>query len=334
MHNSDAQTVHVGKAVRLMMADLGLDAATVLRRAGLPSGLMHGEGSKITVDEFYVLWQIMTDEVGDPALPLKLADISSLDYFDPAFFAAMCSPDMNTAAKRLSEFKQLVGPFALGARVTNAETRITFQCKTGAPVPPTLALTELVFLVNFARRATRENITPVSVYLPEMVPDVELYERHFGCAVQTGDNASLVFRTSDARLPFLTHDDAMWSFFEPQLRKRIDEGRAQQSTKAQVAHVLAEAIPSGRANMEVVAREMALSKRTLQRRLSDEGTSWQEVLNTARQSLAKHYLSQTELGAAEISFLLGFEDPNSLFRAFKRWEGISPETWRSLHEEA
>jgi len=118
VHSSDTQTVHVGKAVRLMLADLGLDAATVLRRAGLPLGLMHGEGSKITVNEFYVLWQVVTDEAGDPALPLKLADISSLDYFDPAFFAAMCSPDLNTAAKRLSEFKQLVGPFALDTRAT------------------------------------------------------------------------------------------------------------------------------------------------------------------------------------------------------------------------
>lgn len=334
MHSSDTQTVHVGKAVRLMLADLGLDAATVLRRAGLPLGLMHGEGSKITVNEFYVLWQVVTDEAGDPALPLKLADISSLDYFDPAFFAAMCSPDLNTAAKRLSEFKQLVGPFALDTRATNTQTQMTFQCKTGAPVPPTLALTELVFLVNFARRATRQHITPVSVHLPEMVPDVDVYERHFDCAVETGDVASLVFRAPDARLPFLTHDDAMWSFFEPQLRKRMDEGRAQHSTQAQVAHVLAEALPSGRATMDVVARELALSKRTLQRRLSDEGTNWQEVLNASRQSLAKHYLSQTELGAAEISFLLGFEDPNSLFRAFKRWEGTSPETWRGMHEKA
>jgi len=68
-----------------MMADLGLDAATVLRRAGLPSGLLQGDGSKITLDEFYALWRVVTEEVNDPALPLKLADISALDYFDPAF---------------------------------------------------------------------------------------------------------------------------------------------------------------------------------------------------------------------------------------------------------
>ena len=81
--------------------------------------------------------------------------------------------------------------------------------------------------------------------------------------------------------------------------------------------------------MTEVARELALSKRTLQRRLADEGTTWLEVLNAAREGLAKHYLLQTDLGTTEVSFLLGFEDPNSLFRAFKRWENTSPENWRA-----
>lgn len=50
-------TVHVGKVWRLMLADLGLSAVAVLRRAGLPSGLLHGDGSRITLDEFYALWE-------------------------------------------------------------------------------------------------------------------------------------------------------------------------------------------------------------------------------------------------------------------------------------
>lgn len=329
MPSSDIHNVHVGKAVQLMLIDLGLDVETVLRLSGLPTGLLQGEGSKISLDDFYSLWRVVTEEVNDPRLPLKLSDIGAMDYFDPAFFAAMCSPNLNIALTRLSKFKSLVGPFALEVTIQDEMTCVVFRCKTRPDVPPTLALTELLFLVNFARRATRQQIIPVSVSMPDQVPEIQVFNNHFGSSLSIGNEACLTFTAEDAQRPFLTHDHAMWSFFEPQLRQRMNEVRAEQSTQARVESVLTEILPSGRLSADVVARELALSKRTLQRRLSEEGTTWQKVLDGSRQSLAKHYLLNTDLGATELSFLLGFEDPNSLFRAFKRWEGTSPEAWRS-----
>jgi AraC-like DNA-binding protein len=53
-----------------------------------------------------------------------------------------------------------------------------------------------------------------------------------------------------------------------------------------------------------------------------------DVLKSARMRLAQHYLKNTTLSAAEVSFLLGFEDPNSFFRAFRRWTDATPEAWR------
>ncbi|MEL6180654.1 MAG: helix-turn-helix domain-containing protein, partial [Myxococcota bacterium] len=71
-----------------------------------------------------------------------------------------------------------------------------------------------------------------------------------------------------------------------------------------------------------------LSKRTLQRRLRSEGPTFQEVLNTTREELARHYLLNTVFSGTEIAFLLGFKDPNSFFRAFHGWTGHSPEKLR------
>jgi AraC-like DNA-binding protein len=90
-------------------------------------------------------------------------------------------------------------------------------------------------------------------------------------------------------------------------------------------------LPSGRTQIDDVASELAVSRRSLQRRLSEEGTSWLDVLNAARMRLAQHYLTNTNLGTAEVSFLLGFEDPNSFFRAFRRWTDTTPEAWREAH---
>jgi AraC-like DNA-binding protein len=88
---------------------------------------------------------------------------------------------------------------------------------------------------------------------------------------------------------------------------------------------LLEVLASGRYSMLYVASKLAISNRTLQRRLRVEGTTFQEVLDEFRQELACHYLSATDYTSAEISFLLGYEEPNSFFRAFRAWTGQTPD---------
>jgi AraC-like DNA-binding protein len=81
--------------------------------------------------------------------------------------------------------------------------------------------------------------------------------------------------------------------------------------------------------MADVSRELGVGGRTLQRRLASEGTSWVGILNQTRERLALHYFGSTDLSATEVGFLLGFTDPNSLYRAFHRWTGTTPEAWRT-----
>jgi len=71
-----------------------------------------------------------------------------------------------------------------------------------------------------------------------------------------------------------------------------------------------------------------VSTRTLQRRLRGEGTSFKAVVDTTRESLARHYLRRTHLSSTEIAYLLGFDEASSFFRAFQRWTGTTPETLR------
>jgi AraC-like DNA-binding protein len=72
-----------------------------------------------------------------------------------------------------------------------------------------------------------------------------------------------------------------------------------------------------------MAKRLGLTARSLQRRLQDEGTSFQALRDETRRSLADRYLGQG-LSVAEISFLLGFSEPSAFFRAFKRWTGLTP----------
>lgn len=331
MPNSQIPRVHVGKAARILMSELGLNEITVLRRARLPSSLFDGDGSWVSLSQYHCLLESVTQEADDPLLALKLGDAAGIDYFDPAFFAAMCSPDMNVAAQRLADYKRLVSPFTLDVQVGDQATQVTFICVGEDTVHPTMALTEIVFLVNFARRATRHQVIPASVSMPFDLPDPTAYQAHFGCPIEKSEHRSVTFTRDDACRPFVTHDDELWALFEPRLRRQIDVGGKDPTTRTKVAHCLNELLPSGRATVEEVAKDLAMSKRTLQRRLAQEGTSWAEILSDAREALAKHYLKTTEFGAAEVGFLLGYEDPNSFFRAFKRWEDTSPELWRTRH---
>ena len=81
--------------------------------------------------------------------------------------------------------------------------------------------------------------------------------------------------------------------------------------------------------MTAVSSKLAISNRTLQRHLRQEGTTFQKVLDELREELARHYLSTSSYSSAEIAFLLGYEEPNSFFRAFRSWTGQTPEAVRA-----
>jgi AraC-like DNA-binding protein len=73
-----------------------------------------------------------------------------------------------------------------------------------------------------------------------------------------------------------------------------------------------------------------MGPRTLQRRITDEGATFRQLLLEARKELAHQYLAQPSIEINEAAFLLGYDDPNSFYRAFKIWEGTTPAQWRSV----
>jgi AraC-like DNA-binding protein len=86
--------------------------------------------------------------------------------------------------------------------------------------------------------------------------------------------------------------------------------------------------------LETAAHRLHLSPRTLQRRLREEGTSHQEVIDDSRRQLASRMLVQSGLGIAEVAFALGFSEPSGLHRAFKRWTGMTPAEYRRAARSA
>jgi len=319
---------------KLLLADMGVDPALVLRLANLPADLFARQDASISPSQFFQLWQVVEEVAGDDmVLPLRIGQAISVEAFDPPIFASMCSPNLNIAFQRLSVFKKLFGPLALLVDVTANHTSATLECYAEAgPIPRSMAAAETVFLTQLVRLATRHRVVPIAVSMPELPDRIEDYKEYFGVMPKAGNAVCVTFSHEDAVRPFLTANESMWTFFEAGLRERLGSLNASATMSERVKAVLLEGLPAGQSTVDDVAKNLAISKRSLQRQLSEESTTFKDILNATRQKLAVHYLQKPGIAQGEIAFLLGFQDVNSFIRAFKDWQGVTPGAFR--HESA
>ncbi|WP_420589487.1 AraC family transcriptional regulator ligand-binding domain-containing protein [Bacterioplanoides sp.] len=314
---------------KVLLNDMQIDLQEALAHARLPADLFHREQSFLTPVEYFSLWQGIEYAAGDRPLAMLLAENMSVESFDAPIFAAICSPDLNTALTRISQYKPLIGPMIMDIRQDIQRTELRIRCYGyQGNLPEALALTELVFFTQLGRLATRQQIIPEKVILPELPADIEIYQQYFGCPLSQGDEVAVFFAASDASRPFMTSNAAMWDFFEAGLNQKLADLNHNANTTERVKAVLMEALPAGQSSAEYVAERLAMSKRTLQRKLTSEAETFQSVLQAVRAELADHYLQKSNIPLAEISFLLGFQEANSFIRAFTGWKGVSPGSYR------
>ena len=314
---------------KILLKDMGIDSIEVLKRAQLPEDLLVRKDAALSIAEYFRLWESLDQTSNDPLFPLTLGQAVTAEAFHPVLFSALCSPNLNIAMSRVSKFKKLIGPLTLDVNILPESTTLTLNCLDSQyPLPSSLIATEFVFLVNLVRMATRETVKPISIVSSRLITNIDQYVEFFGVYVNFGRINKLVFSSEDALLPFITENEKMWNFFEPELGKRLSDMDSDVDFADRVQSSLMELLPSGQSSIDDVANKLAISKRTLQRRLSEEKTNFQIILNTVREKLAKHYLSNSELSNTQISFLLGYDDPNSFFRAFHTWTGLTPKQLR------
>ncbi|ACS85056.1 AraC family transcriptional regulator [Musicola paradisiaca] len=319
---------------RVLFKDMGISAEHVLRRTGLPDDLLLRTGQGLSTEDYFLFWQGIEDEVSNPLFPIQIAQKVSADFFDPPLFAALCSSNLMQAIQRLAKYKHLMAPMNLEISVDSAGdmTISPSWLYASTHVPQSLQVAELAFFIRLAELGTRDAIKAIRVVLPTL--PAQSYIRHyvhfFGCDIQTGLRPTITFSAADSLRPFLTASDGMWKVFEPELRRRLSELDEQATISDRVRALLLELLPGNAVSVDTVASRLAMSRRTLQRRLGEEGENFRSLVNLTREKLARHYLENTRMPAGEIAFLLGFEDPNSFYRAFHEWTGQTPDSTRAI----
>jgi AraC-like DNA-binding protein len=315
--------------IKVFVADLHLSWPLVLRRADLPPELLSRGPAMLTTEEYFRFWAALEDEGGERDLALDVGQAVSVESFSPPIMAALCSPTLAVAAQRIATYKPLVGPLALAVAKSDQSLRITYEWPGDERPPVLLSTSELVFWVALARIGTRQAVRPVKVTLPTLPRDPARLEAYIGTALRRSNVHSVTFGAGDAERPFLTENEPMWRFFSPELRRRLSDLQAGATVAERVAAALREVLPAGDSSITGVTRKLATSSRTLQRQLQNEGTTYQSVLAETREDLARHYLHRGTVRTSEIAYLLGYDDTNSFYRAFRTWTGSTPENFKA-----
>jgi AraC-like DNA-binding protein len=313
------------------LEDLGLSPEAVLRHAGLAPSLFERERVVVTTEELFAIYEGLSRASDDPAIGLKLDTENRVEHYDPIAIAALYARSFGDALTRMQRYKRLTCPESIHVRCDAGECRVEFEWLLATRVEPSL-LIDLCFawVHEIATRGSASAIRAKRVELRRPEAHRELYERHFGCPVRFGaPQNQLVFHERDLELPFVTHNADVLSIVAPQLEAELAEQLATRSFRERVKVTLKQTLAGQRPELRTVARELGVSARTLQRRLTDEQVTFQRLVAEARRELAHHYLRHSRMELAETAYLLGYEDANSFFRAFHQWEGTSPGEYRS-----
>lgn len=311
--------------------DLGVSTEVVLRAAGLSTDRLLHERLFVSTRELFELYRCIERESGELGFGLRIGREERLERYDPVAIAALCASSLGDALERMARYKQLTCPEAIHITRHGDECHVRFEWLLSDEAEPAI-LIDLCFawVVEIARRGSGGKVRPRRIELEREEAARPAYEQHFGCQLSFGQRQNvLVFDAADLEPPFVTHNAEMLAAVAPQLEAELQEQQQRRTFREQAKASIKRALAGRRPDLRSVARELGLSTRTLQRRLTAEQVTFQQLLAEARRELARHYLRHSSLELNETAYLLGYEDANSFFRAFQQWEGTSPGEWRA-----
>jgi AraC-like DNA-binding protein len=189
----------------------------------------------------------------------------------------------------------------------------------------------LASLASLSQQVSTTRFQPLAVYFRHPSPgSASAHERHFGCPVRFGtDRDALLLSRETLLTPNRLGDDGTSRFFDSHLEAELKQLGHEESLDSRVRAQVSRSLSEGLPRISDVARRLGMSGRTLQRRLSDSGHSYNALVDESRRQLAERLLRQTGYSLAEVAFLTGFSEQSAFTRAFKRWTGQTPRSFRT-----
>lgn len=311
-----------------MFAQQGVPTADLLARAGIETARVADPGSRFDADEVSKLWRHAIALSGNPLLGIDRDLAARHVNFDMVGFASLSSDNLGDALQALARYLDVISSATVFRIEPAAQGAWLIMGHVGHqdPLPPQRSAYSLLALLTLCRWVTRrESLVPLAVQFDFRPPgDAAAFERAFGTPVHFGAaDHRLLLAAEDLALPLPARHPGLLALHRQALDERLAAlGDARVS--ARVSEIILARLEHGEPRREDIAQALALSDRTLQRRLREEGTSFQQLLDDVRRSLAVRYLSDARQALGEVAWRLGFADQSNFFRACRRWFGGPP----------
>ncbi|CAE6910332.1 AraC family transcriptional regulator [Pseudomonas marincola] len=312
----------------------GVDCRAIFPELGLNYSDLENPDARFAQDDMTRLWQRAVAISGNPAIGLNMAKVIRPASFHVVGYALMSSASLREGLARLVRYQRII---AEGADLSFTQTAKGYELVLaihGDRLPPARQSAEasMAYALAFCRWISGRMIQPRQVLFQGSPPDdIEPFQQVFQAPLSfNSSHYALLFEPADMEAPLPTANHSLAQLhdrFAGEYLTRFSESRVTHQTR----QVLCRLLPQGEPKRERVAQTLLVSQRTLQRRLQEEGTSFQQLLDDTRRELAEQYLQQPSLTLLEASYLLGFADPSNFFRAFRRWFGVTPSDYRAAH---
>ena len=318
----------VAKALRAA----GHDSDYLFRSAGLDPAKLNDPDARYPIEGMSRLWRLAVRVTADPYFGLKAASFWHPTTLNALGYSWMASDSLRDAMMRMARYGRLA---TTGADMSLEEfdDYFTFKLQTRTPetdVPNEAIDAALATLVRMCRVSYGDDFHPLKVVTqrPEF-DDPSRYLEYFCAPVEFSADDNVVYfskESLESHLPTANPrlariNDQVITEYLAQFDKRSTSTRV----RAKLIHLLA----AGNVTQQDVAESLHMSLRTLQRKLSEENTSYKTLLDETRKELANQYLRQACLSVSEVTYLLGFSEPSNFARAFKRWTGHTPSEFRT-----
>lgn len=324
--------VLVGAVQMLLQAaiSLGLDRAALLEAAGLEEADLADRDAYLPFARQLALGEAMARMCPGQNLGLAALRVISPANFGVLGYLITHSASLRDALDMFVRFQRLLTDGVRWRVIDGEPVRIVVEAdpayeRIGHPIEAMVGLWVLL-----GRTLTETNWSPRAVcFRHQPLCDTQELERFFAARVQFGAPTN---ELHIARKMLALPVSAAKAALQPSLRQvaeaRLAEVEGYGSLAAQLRGLLFGEIPRGVTARQQLAASLGISERTLNRRLREEGTTFREVLDGVRRELAETWLVDPSHAIYEVAFLLGYSEPSTFHRSFRRWTGLSPHAWR------
>ena len=317
----------------LYLKALGVDVDAYLRSLGLEPEALKCPDTYIPIETYLLIQDQAAEFVHDPNFGLHMGEYAEPGSWSILGYMMMNCRTLGEAFEKSGRYSRIIGNLIEGkVELRFNKIKIIFATPPSAP-----KMSHHCFKSTFAssvrimRGLTGKELHPLKVTFiyPEPASKRE-YERVFCCPVLFGqkDN-SMTLDLSIVNTPVLMANPGLLEYFEKYAQDFLANLDRKKETTRQVTKIILAHLDDESLSINKVARLMAVSVRTLQNRLEDEGQVFSNLLRDIRQQLAKQYLTENYT-VEQITYLLGFSEPSVFRKAFKKWSGVTPKEFREM----